>query len=287
MRAQLIAGISLVLTLSACSPFESELEATTTEPPSASTIAPTTTIPLVAGCIDDGEFVEDGLVARVDQAPSDATTIGAIVWDETDACETFDLVFTTSEGAPATTPPSVEAFYLPDTPILRVAVDAEHTVVTDQLVETGLVSRLYVVRALDGGMFVDFHLAAPAQAHVQLAASPAELTLHLQPGIVEHPTAPAVSDLVVIASPLDRATVTTSFDIEGYARTSEATVLVIATAGDQVVAETVTTAADWLETWGEYRLTLDIPEGDTSIFVGEESPQDGSLEGIAIRVTVK
>lgn len=279
--------MSMLLVLSACSPSVGEPEASTTAPPSATTTAPTTTLPLVAGCPEGGEFVEDGDIAAIDQIGSDSTTIGAITWDETEACETFTFTFVTSEGAPATTPPGVLAHYVEGTPIVRIGLDTEHTVLTDQLVETALVERLYVVRALEGGMFIDLHLDAPAQSRVEVASSPAQLTLHLQPGIVEYPTPPAISAFVVITSPLDGALVPTTVDLSGYSRSFESNVLIIATAGDEVVAETFTTAADSLETWGEYRATLVLPEGETSVFVGDESPNDGSLEGIAIRLTVR
>lgn len=287
MRASLAAGVSLLLVITACSPLDTGEGVTTTVPEIVVTTAPTTTLPLVAGCPESGDFVEGGEIGVIDQSPSDSTTVGAIRWDETESCETFSISFVSSEGAPATTPPSVEASYVAGVPVVRIATDADSTVITDQLVETALVSRLYVVRALDGGMFIDLHLAAPAQARIEVSSSPATLTLHLQPGIVEYVTGPAISDLVVIAAPLDGAAVPTSVDVAGYSRTFEAKVLVIATAGNEVLAQTFTSAADWLETWGEFTVTLELPPGEASLFVGDESPEDGSLEGITLRLTVR
>lgn len=287
MRARTAAAISILIVLAACSPSSDQGEASTTLPTTGTTVAPTTTQPLVAGCVGENGFVEDGPIAEVDQGRSDSTTISSISWQETESCETFTFSFVSSEGAPATTPPSVEATYVEGVPIVRLGLDVEDTVITDQLVETELVERLFVVRSLEGDMFVDLYLAAPAQAHVSVTDSPARVTLQLQPGIVEYRTKPAMSDLVVIASPLDGATVTPRVDLFGYSRTFESNVLLIATVGDEVVAEEFTTSADSTDTWGEFRATLVLPLGEVSVFVGDENPQDGRLEGIAIQLTVQ
>ena len=69
----------------------------------------------------------------------------------------------------------------------------------------------------------------------------------------------------------------------GYSRAFEGTVVVIATQSGGVVAEASTQAADWTETWGEFQTSLELPAGPTSLFVGEESPNDGALEGVTDR----
>jgi len=287
MRAQPAACALLLLLLSACGAPRDEAASTTTESTSPTATPATTTAPPATGCADNGEFVEYGEVARIDQDPSDATTIGVISWDETEACEVFTFAFVTSEGAPATTPPGARVAFPEGTPILRIALDADQTVIADQLVETALVSRLYVVRALDGGMFIDLHLASPAQARAGVSSSPARLTLHLQPGIVEHPTTPATSDSVVVASPLDGAAAEASVEVGGYARAGETEMAVIAAAGDEVVAETAAAVAGPLDTWGEFRAALELPAGDVSVFVGHESPADGGLDGVTIRLSIQ
>ena len=287
MRARITPGILVTLALAACSPTTAEPPATSPPSPGASTVQPTTTQPLVPGCVEAGEFTEGGEIAKIEESGSDSDSLGSISWEETESCETFTFSFSSSEGAPATTPPSVVATYVEDVPIVRVGLDTKTTAITDQLVETGLVERLYVVRSLEGGLFVDIHLFAPAQAHVETRRSPAQVVLHLQPGIVEYPSQPAISELVVIASPLDGAFVPTEVEVFGYARTFEANVLMIATVGDEVVAEDFTTAADSADTWGEYRFSLVLPTGEVSVFVGDENQEDGGLEGIAIGVTVQ
>ncbi|MFQ5524435.1 MAG: Gmad2 immunoglobulin-like domain-containing protein [Acidimicrobiia bacterium] len=289
MRRNLIAGIAFALVLAACSPATVP---TTTSPASPATTT-TTTVPVTttkgpAGtCPGEGAFKEGGRVARVPQPNSDATTLGRISWDTSKGCEIFTFTFETAQGAPATTPPSVRAAHLETFQILRIYLDIEATTITDQLVETPLVDRLFVVRSLDGGMFVDLHLASPAQARVKLAKSPASLTLFLQPGENPFDGAATAGDLVVVASPPSGAEVDQQVTVIGYSRTFEANVLFIATAGDEIVAETFTTAADWVETWGEFRTSLQLPPGEISLFVGEESPRDGTLEGVTISLTVR
>ena len=287
MRARIALGIVTIVAVAACSPVDTDSDPTTTRPEPVTTTAPTTTLPLVAGCPDEGEFVEDGTIASFDQDQSDSSVIGHISWRADEACETFTFSFVTSEGAPATTPPTVTAAYVEGAPVIRVTVDADQTIITDQLVETGLIDRLYVVRSLEGGSFIDLHLAAPAQARIRVDGSPARVTLDLQPGIVEYPTAATASDIVVVVTPLDTGVVTPTIEVTGYARTFESNVMIIATAGDQLVAEMNTTAAGGLETWGEFRARIVLPPGEVSLFVGDENAEDGGLEGVTISLTVR
>lgn len=287
MRARIALGVVTIVTVAACSPGDTSSEATTTRPEPVITTAPTTTLPLVAGCPDEGEFVEDGMIAAFDQDQSDSSVIGHISWKADEACETFIFSFVTSEGAPATTPPTVAAFYVEGVPVIRVAVDADQTIITDQLVETGLIDRLFVVRSLEGGSFIDLHLAAPTQARMHIDGSPARVTLGLQPGIVEYPTVAAYSDLAVVLTPVDAELVSPTLLVSGYTRTFESNVMIIATAGDQLVAETNTTAAGGLETWGEFRANIALPTGEVSLFVGDQNAEDGGLEGVTISLTVR
>ena len=277
----------IVLAIAACSPQSGGTATSTTVESSASSTAATTTLPLVAGCPEDGGFTEGGAVRTIEQTSSDADTIGLITWTAEAACESFTVSFETSEGAPATTPPTVSVAYVDDVPVIRMALDADQTVITDQLVETPMVDRLFVVSALDGGKFIDFHLASPAQARLDIETSPARLILELQPGIVDYSAPAAISDFAVVVTPLDGSTETVPVSVAGYARTFESTVLLIATSGDEVVAEEFTTSADSLETWGEFSAELTLPFGDVSLFVGDENQEDGGLEGVTINLTVQ
>ena len=255
-----------------------------------STVEPeltTTTQPLVAGCPAEEQFTEGGLVDEYDNTGSDSTTIGLIRWQTQEGCETFEFEFETAEGAPATTPPSVTAEYIDDLGVLRLRTSAVETVITDQLVETSLVRRLYVVRALDGGMFVDLHLSAPTQARVDLTSSPARLKLELQPGILPYAAQPVIAELIVLTSPTDEATVPTTLTIEGYARGiggDVAAVAIVGQQGDDAVVEADANAAENTRTWGEFRVEMELMPGPVALFVGDRDSEPGGFEGVSINL---
>lgn len=254
--------------------------ATTTIP------VPTSTLPPVVECPGEGEFEEGGGIAEFDATGSDSSTIGRISWERSDRCETFHFDFETSEGAPATTVPAITVDHLESFQVVRVSMDIDASVITDQLVETGLVERLYVVRALDDSMFVDLHLSEPAAARASILSSPARLSIELRPGFVPFVGASTIDDQFVLVSPPDEAEVQSPTQIVGYSRTDEDTVLVLVTQAGSVVAETETTAPDSSAAWGEFRLNLSLPPGEISVFLGQRSPEDGSLEGINVDLTV-
>lgn len=222
---------------------------------------------------------------RLDQPSSDSSTIGLISWDAQEGCESFTISFETSEGAPATIPPTVIVEFLDTRQVLRIRLEAEETVITDQLVETAFVDRAYVVKALDGTLFIDLHLTQPVQARADVRRSPARLTVDLQAGLEPFEGMAALSDRTVLVKPPDGSEQSTSVEVTGYARTFEGNVLVIATAGDDVVAEASAIAADWADTWGEFMTRIDVPEGETLLFAGEQDPEDGSLAGVSVKMT--
>lgn len=247
---------------------------------------PTTTVPAPVDCPGGGEFEEGGGIAEVEGELSDSSLLGSISWDVNDQCESFVFEFETSEGAPATSVPDIQIGHLDSFQVIRISLGINAAVLTDQLVETELVERLYVVRSLGGGIYVDLHLAAPAAARARVQSSPATLTLDLRPGFVDFVGTAETGDNVVVVSPTPGVELGTNTEVSGYARTFEANVLLIATQGDEVVVETSTTAADYIETWGEFRTELTLPAGEVSLFIGEASPEDGTLSGITVDLTV-
>ena len=186
----------------ACSPV-GEVAATTTTILATTTTAPqpVTTVAVPFGCEDEVDFIDTGRIARIDQPRSDSNTIGAITWDTRDVCEAFTIEFETTEGAPATTPPRVIADFLDSGQVVRLSLDVDATVLTDQLVETAVVDRLYVVRALNGTMFIDLHLAEPVEARVEVGHSPATMTIQLQPSLVAFTGTSSISRLAVVVTP--------------------------------------------------------------------------------------
>ena len=274
----------LVSVLAACAqtgdPGTSDATTSTASP------APTSTLPPVVDCPGAGEFEEGGGIADLDGSGSDSARLGRVSWETSDRCETFNFDFETSEGAPATTTPDIRVDHLESFQVIRISFDVESSVVIDQIVETELVERLYVVRALDGGMFVDLHLAAPAAARATALTSPARLSVELRPGFVPIEGSPTHSDDVVMVSPTADAEIAPSTELTGYARTSEASVLIVVTQAGTLVTETSATTADPTGAWGEFRIELTLPPGDVSVFAGERSAGDGSLDGLTIDVSV-
>jgi hypothetical protein len=211
--------------------------------------------------------------------------IGQISWEASEQCESFHVDFATSEGAPATAVPEIRVDHLESFQVVRVSMDVQSTVITDQLVETALVKRLYVVRSLAGGMFLDLHLAAPAAVRVAVSSSPARLTLDLRPGIVPFEGETTVGDDVVLTSPATRTGLSPDVQFLGYARTADGLVRVVVSQDGAVVAEADATAADHVTTWGEYRVETTLPPGPVAVVIGEPG-EDGAVEGISLDLSV-
>lgn len=275
---------ALLLLIAGCT--DTGTGSTVTSSPSTSTMASTSTstLPPVVECPGVGEFEEGGSIADIPAEGSDSRNVGRISWERNDRCETFHFEFMTSEGAPATTAPGMSVDHLESFQVIRVSLDIEAAVVRDQLVETGLVDSLYVVRSLSGDVFIDLHLAEPAAARAAVSSSPARLSLELRPGFVPFMGAATVGEDIVLTSPA-RTEVSSDVQLLGYARTTTGEVTALATQDDSVVAEATTSAGDEVGSWGEYRIGLSLPPGPVSVFLGEESADEG-LQGITLDITV-
>jgi hypothetical protein len=278
------AAVALVLIVAACTGDESPPPTTTVTTTTLAT--PTSTLPPVVECPGEGEFEEGGGIAEIDGAGSDSSTLGQVSWETSDRCETFHFDFETSEGAPATTVPDVTVDHLDSFQVVRVGLDIDASVIVDQLVETELVERLFVVRSLDGGIFVDLHLSEPAAVRATARSSPARLSLDLRPGFVPFAGESAVDDQVVLVSPIDEAEAGITTELVGYSRIPEQSVLVLVTQAGRIATETGATPADNAEIWGEFRLELSLPPGVVSVFAGQRNLEDGSLDGISVDLTV-
>lgn len=281
----------LVISLAACVDDAAPSTTPTTAPSTSTTGATTTTVgPTVTtapngdpGCPGD-EAIEDGELLDASEPLSDAEQISAIGWVGNQACEVFTIEFTTDQGAPATTPPSVEAIFLRQVGIVRVAIDVEMTSITDQLAETALVRQVFVPRSENRTLFVDLHLSAPALATVTTSTSPAQIIISLEPGGPDYAGTPAIAVNVVLVTPLE-GPVEVPVEVNGYSRNFEANTIGRIVQGTDVLAEGFTTAADWTETWGEFSLTLEpAGSGAADLFVGEQSAQDGSDRGVVIPI---
>lgn len=275
----------LAMTLAACTgtgpvpSVGSAAESTTTSN------TPTSTLPPIVECPGAGDFHEGGGIFEIAGEGTDAASLGRISWAASDQCEAFTFEFETLEGAPATTVPEVSIAHLESFQVIRINLGLTSSVITDQLVETTLVDRLYVVRSLGGDMFVDIHLSAPAAARARVDSSPARLTVDLRPGFVDFAGNSVTADRVVVVSPGTGAGVDPVAHFMGYARSVDSSVTIIVTQGDDVVTETTTTAADFAGTWGEFRHEIGLPPGNVSVFVGESDTETG-LEGVTVDLAV-
>lgn len=282
---RVVAVFGLVLVLAGCVTDGEAVTTITTVPTTTTGDLSPSTLPPVVECPGVGDFAEGRGIAAIDGTESDTRRLGRISWDTSAQCESFRFEFETSEAAPATSPPDVRVDHLESFQVIRISLDVDSTIITDQVVETNLVDRLYVVRSLTGELFVDLHLTSPAAVRVSSSSSPARLSVDLRPGFVPFSGEATVGENVVLTSPTAGAEVGPSAQLLGYARTFEASVLAVATQDGRVVGEADTIAADSLQTWGEYRLSVTLPPGPLTLFVGESNPTDGSLDGITVDLT--
>ena len=279
-------AVMVFIALSACvdEPSSPTTATTATAPPPTTAGSTATTAPSGdTGCPGEAA-IDDGQLLLAAEPSTDAEQISGIGWIGDAACEVFTIDFATDQGAPATTPPSVEAEFMREVGIVRVALDVEMTSITDQLAETALVGQVFVPRSGDGTLFVDLHLSAPALVTVATGSSPAQVIISLEPGGSEYAGRPAIATNVVVVTPVE-GPVGAPVAVNGYSRNFEANTIGRIVQGSDVLAEGFTTAADWTETWGEFALTLEPSGlGPADLFVGEQSAQDGSDRGVVIPI---
>jgi hypothetical protein len=282
-----LAGVLLIVAVAGCTGDGPGLGLGTPPEPTTTSSPVTSTVPPVVECPGAGEFEEGSGIAVVDGEGSDSVSLGHISWEISDQCETFVFEFETAEGAPATTVPDVAVSHLESFQVIRLSLGVTSTVVSDQLVETALVDRLYVVRAFDGGMFVDLHLSAPAAARARVDASPARLTIDLRPGFVEFEGASVTGEQVVVVSPGTGASVDPVTRVMGYVRSEQPAIALTVTQEGAVVTETGTVA---VETggggWGEFSHELGLPPGNISVQVGVASQDDDGPEQVTLDLAV-
>ena len=125
----------------------------------------------------------------------------------------------------------------------------------------------------DGSLFVDVHLRRPVVAAASVSASPAAVTLTLADGGGEaYAPAPASDSIVVIEPRPEKASY--PLRVAGYARTFEANVVARLLKGKSIEQELVTTATDYIDTWGSFELVFSTgPQGRIELVVGEDGAE--------------
>ncbi|MDQ4042497.1 MAG: Gmad2 immunoglobulin-like domain-containing protein [Actinomycetota bacterium] len=167
--------------------------------------------------------------------------------------------------------------------------DVEATSVSDGSFGGSLLDNFYVVRAPDGGMFVDLFATGAFQYRVTELSDLGRLAIDYRPASVElgFPL-PARAERTVLFEPRVGEAVTDPLRVSGYSRNFEASnTIVLRDSNGNVLLQTTVLSNDWLDAWGYFEASLEIPafEGQAILQVGTESPRDGSFEGVEVPIT--
>ncbi|MGB3635370.1 MAG: Gmad2 immunoglobulin-like domain-containing protein [Rubrobacteraceae bacterium] len=173
--------------------------------------------------------------------------------------------------------------------VLRVTVpSASTTRVSGGAFSGSLLKNFHVVRAPEGGMFVDVFAESAFTYRVIELLDPARLVVDFKPSeaTLDLPL-PKESGNTVLVEPRRGTSVGGSLTLSGYSRNPEASNTVVLTdaSGKELIRDTVV-SNDWTATWGYFETTLDLPpfSGRATLKVGAESARDGTFEGVEIPV---
>ena len=173
--------------------------------------------------------------------------------------------------------------------LLRVDLpSAMTTYVSDGKFGEGVLGSFHVVRAPDGGMFVDFFERRPFRYRVLQMQDPARLVVDFEPAgenLDEPP--PAQGGNTVLVEPRPNAIISDPLTVSGYSRNPEAANSITLTGPrGQVLARRSVRSNDWSQTWGYFDATIDLPpfSGKTTLKVGTGNARDGTFEGVEIPI---
>lgn len=151
-----------------------------------------------------------------------------------------------------------------------------------------LLGSFHVVRAPDGGMFVDFFARQPFRYRVLQMQDPARLVVDFEPAgenLNEPP--PAQGGNTVLVEPRPNSIVSDPLTVSGYSRNPEAanTITLTGPRGEVLVRRNVR-SNDWSHTWGYFDATIDLPSysGKGTLKVGTGNARDGTFEGVELPV---
>jgi hypothetical protein len=275
------AAVSIALLVVACTDGDST--ATSADSTSVATTVTTTppatdTTSVSTACPDGDAMVSDGRLIDSERPGADARTIGGITWRRSGECHTITISFTTQDGAPATTPPTVTARILRDVGILRVDTEATSSLIIDQAVENGIVGSLWVPESGEGTRFIDMTLTEPVMGRARVLTSPARLEIELQTGGTPDLGSPLVTETLVVVEPAAGLNEGSVIDVSGYALGPPTEVAFEATLGDEVVESQELTVGAETPLWTQFETTLEM---GTDAFDGLRlSGEDGTIAGI-------
>jgi hypothetical protein len=167
--------------------------------------------------------------------------------------------------------------------------DVDATSVSDGAFGGSILDNFYVVRAPGGGMFVDIFATGAFQYRVSELSDPGRLVIDYRPASVDLSfPIPAQGEKTVLFQPRQGEAITSPLRVSGYSRNSEAsnTIMLIDSNGN-VLSQSTALSNDWAETWGYFEAPLEFPafQGRATLRVGNNSPRDGSFEGVEVPVT--
>jgi Immunoglobulin-like domain of bacterial spore germination len=176
-----------------------------------------------------------------------------------------------------------------DDGLLRVTLPSTSgTGVSNGKLGDALLESFHVVRAPEGGMFVDVFARKTFVYRVLELSNPARLVVDFKPGgeDLEVPP-PAMGGNTVVVEPRAGARIEDPLTVCGYSRNFEASNTIILTDSDgKVVIRRTVLSNDWTSTWGYFETTMELPpfSGKGTLQVGANSARDGSFEGVEIPV---
>lgn len=146
----------------------------------------------------------------------------------------------------------------------------------------------YVVRAPEGGMFVDVFSEKAFYYRVIELPDPARVAVDFRPSGADLRAPPPESqDNTVLTDPRAGTRIGSPLTVRGYSRNPGASnVVILESPGGEVLAEETVTSNDWTTTWGYFETTLDFPSfsGEGTLRVGARSARDGTFEGVELPV---
>ena len=172
--------------------------------------------------------------------------------------------------------------------LLRLTLPSSSaTRVSDGEFGDGLLESFHVVRAPEGGMFMDIFTREAFLYRVVELGDPARLVVDFKPkGDLEAPL-PAEGGDTVLVEPRPSAKISDTLTVSGYSRNPEAanTIILLDSDGKVLVRKTML-GNDRSHTWGYFEATLDLPSfsGRAYLKVGTESAHNGAFEGTKIPV---
>lgn len=165
---------------------------------------------------------------------------------------------------------------------------ASATGVSDGALGDALLDGFYVVRAPEGGMFVDVLARKAFSYRVIELRNPARLAVDFKPsGEPLESKPPAVGGKTVLVEPRAGDRVRSPLTVSGYSRAFEASnTIILEGERGKVLARRTVQGNDWASTWGYFETTLDAPEtgGRWTLRVGFENARDGEFEGVEVPV---